>query len=313
MFTLLQTQIDSAYLAQYTPEAMQSQLDEFIEALIENPQLVFQTIADDLLTFAVKVLAALIIIFIGSWIIRKIKKTIRRAFEKNKRADNTIGSFVASLAGFMLWVPLILMTAGTLGIDTTSFAALLAAGGMAIGMALSGAVQNFAGGLLIMAFKPFRHGDFIEAQGYCGTVKEINILNTLIATPDNTMVYLPNGSLSSGSIKNYHAHSMRRIDFNLTLEYGSDPEKVFAACKEVVAQCDKILTQAKDKKTPADPRYVVSNMLDSAVEFRVRVWVYSEDYWDVVFWGNEHFYTHLPKRGLSFAFPHMQVILPSEK
>lgn len=308
MFTFLQTQIDSAYLSMYSPEAMHSQVTEFIEALMENPQVVFEGIANDLLAFAMKVVFALILILAGSWCIGRVKKMIRTAFEKNKRGNKTVGSFVSSLAGFMLWVPLILMIAGTLGVDTTSFAALLAAGGMAIGMALSGAVQNFAGGLMLLIFKPFKIGDFIDAQGNCGTVKEINIVNTLIATPDNIMVYLPNGALSSGIIKNYHAHSFRRIDWNLTLEYGSDADKVFEECRKVVETNPKILN-TKTKGVPADPRYVISNMLDSSVEYRVRVWVKAEDYWDVLFWGNEQFYKTLPKAGHGFAYPHMDVTL----
>ena len=167
-----------------------------------EPNVLLQNLGQQALHFGLKVLAALAIYIIGAWLIKKITKMVSKGLEK-KASDAALASFVKSLVSITLWVLLIIITVGALGINTTSLAALLAAGGMAIGMALSGTVQNFAGGIMLLVFKPIKAGDFIEAQGFTGTVSEINITSTKLVTLDNRVVFIPNGALSSGNINNF--------------------------------------------------------------------------------------------------------------
>ena len=176
---------------------------------------------------------------------------------------------------------------------------------MAIGMAMSGTVQNFAGGIMLLAFKPFKAGDYIEAQGYAGTVKEINIVSTKITTFDNKLIILPNGALSNGTINNYSANPVRRIDLRVDVAYGCDAVAVKEKLMAIIGTQEKIL----DTKTPGaqDPTVVLSAMKESSVEFFIRVWVKASDYFDVSFWLNEAVYTRLPEEGISFPFPQMDV------
>ena len=179
--------------------------------------------------FGIKVLAAFLIYIIGAWLIKKIRNMLHRIFEKRK-TEKAISSFVESLTSISLTIILIIITVGALGVNTTSLAALLAAGGMAIGMALSGTVQNFAGGIMILVFKPFKAGDFIETEnGYSGTVSDVNIFSTKLTTTDNRLIIIPNGSLSNGTINNYSQNKMRRVEWLVGVEYGT-------AAKDVKAQ-----------------------------------------------------------------------------
>ena len=198
-----------------------------IEELL--PELVRQAIS-----FGIKVLIALLIYFIGAWLIKKIRKMLRKIFERRK-TEKAIASFVESLTSISLTIILIIITIGTLGINTTSLAALIAAGGMAIGMALSGTVQNFAGGIMILVFKPFKAGDFIETEnGYSGTVTDVSIVSTKLTTTDNKIIVIPNGSLSNGTIKNYSQNTMRRVEWLVGVEYGTSSKDVKAALQEIV-------------------------------------------------------------------------------
>ena len=178
---------------------------------------------------------------------------------------------------------------------------------MAIGMALSGTVSNFAGGLMILVFKPFKAGDFIDAQGYCGTVKEVSIVNTKITTPDNRVIIIPNGALSNGNIDNYSAKSIRRLDIELHMAYGTDADKCIAAILKILHADGRVL----DTKTKgaSDPMSVVSALNDSTVTFLARVWVKSSDFWPTKFDLNKAFLTELPKQGFQFEYPHMNVTL----
>ena len=266
-----------------------------IEELL--PELVRQAIS-----FGIKVLIALLIYFIGAWLIKKIRKMLRRIFERRK-TEKAIASFVESLTSISLTIILIIITIGTLGINTTSLAALIAAGGMAIGMALSGTVQNFAGGIMILVFKPFKAGDFIETEnGYSGTVTDVSIVSTKLTTTDNKIIVIPNGSLSNGTIKNYSQNTMRRVEWLVGVEYGTSSKDVKAALQEIVDAEKRVLFVSTG--APADPLIAVNALKDSAVEYVVRVWVKSEDYWDVYYHLNEQIYTILPT-----TFPQMDVHL----
>ena len=186
--------------------------EKFVEKVTTTPaDVLLKELGSDALQFGLKVLAALAIYFIGAWVIKRIKKLLGNIFERRK-TDKAIASFTMSLVSISLTILLIILTVGTLGVNTTSLAAILAAGGMAIGMALSGTVQNFAGGIMLLVFKPFKAGDFIEAQGFSGTVSEVNIVSTKLTTTDNRVIVLPNGLLPSGTINNISQKPIRTLE-----------------------------------------------------------------------------------------------------
>ena len=206
-----------------------------------------------------------------------------------------------SITSIALTVILIIITVGTLGIDTTSIAALLAGGGMAIGMALNGTVQNFAGGIMILIFKPFKSGDFIETQGFSGTVSEVTITSTKLSTVDNRVIIIPNGVLSNGIINNYSDKPIRRVELTVDVEYGSSSEKVISILNSIIKDDTRIL------KEPAEPFIRLSALKDSSIQFTIRLWVDADDYWGVHFDTIEKIYNELPKNGINFPFPQLDV------
>ena len=225
----------------FSSDSLQTKGAQIVEILRNTPpKELIEEMVTSCIKFGVKLLFALILYVIGAWLIRKTKNIIARAFTR-RGADATLTSFMQSLVTAILWILLIMFMIGTLGINTTSLAALLAAGGMAIGMAISGTVQNFAGGLMLLAFKPFKAGDYIEAQGFAGIVKSINIVSTKIVTLDNREVILPNGALSNGTINNYSANPLRRIDLTVNVSYGSDAETVKTELMRIVSENEKVL------------------------------------------------------------------------
>ena len=255
---------------------------------------------DKAVAFGLKVLAALLIYTLGVWIIRKVKKIIKGIFDR-KKTDAAIASFAMSITSIALTVILIIITVGTLGIDTTSIAALLAGGGMAIGMALNGTVQNFAGGIMILIFKPFKSGDFIETQGFSGTVSEVTITSTKLSTVDNRVIIIPNGLLSNGIINNYSDKPIRRVELTVDVEYGSSSEKVISILNSIIKDDTRIL------KEPAEPFIRLSALKDSSIQFTIRLWVDASDYWGVHFDTLEKIYNELPKNGINFPFPQLDV------
>lgn len=279
-------------------------LKQFTELLATDPGTAIQQLIREAIQFGLKVVAAILVYIVGAWIIKRIKHSLRRLFER-KETDRAMASFISSFASIALTIVLIILTVGTLGVNTTSLAALLAAGGMAIGMALSGTLQNFAGGLMIMAFKPFKAGDYIEALGYAGIVTEVTIVGTHLTTTDNRKVILPNGTLSSGNVVNYSSFPLRRIDLPVSVEYGTDA----AACKEKLLEISREDPRILDASTEgaADPFVAVQKLGDSSVDFIVRVWVVNADYWSALFDLTERVYTGLPKAGFQFPFPQLDV------
>lgn len=255
---------------------------------------------DKAINFGLKVLAALIIYGIGAWLIRKVKGILSKIFER-KGTDAAVASFTMSITSIALTLILIIITIGVLGIDTTSFAALLAGGGMAIGLALNGTVQNFAGGIMLLIFKPFKSGDFIEAQGYSGTVSEVTITSTKLVTVDNRVIIIPNGALSNGTINNYSDQKIRRVDINVDVEYGSSSEEVKAILYSLIKDDTRILNE------PAPPFIALSALKESGVQFTLRLWVNSSDYWNVFFELTEKIYNELPKNGIKFPFPQLDI------
>lgn len=261
------------------------------------------TMLRELITFGMEagrsILLAVVIYVVGKFIINMINKLIGQMLEKRK-VDATIQSFLKSFVNILLTILLIITVVSALGVNTTSFAALLASLGVAAGMALSGNLQNLAGGLIILLFKPFKVGDVIEAQGVVGSVKEIQIIHTILLTPDNKEIYLPNGSLSSGNIINYSKMSNRRVDFTIGVEYGTDVDKVLCVLKALAEADERIL------KDPA-PFCALTALADSSVNFTFRVWVIGADYWDVFFDMNRKVYEEFNRQGIKFPFPQVQV------
>ena len=252
-----------------------------------------------LVPFGIKLVAAIVVLLLGSWAIKLIKKGLTKMMARRKM-EPSLNSFLMSLVSVLLTFFLILAIIGILGINTSSLVALLASAGLAVGMALSGTLQNFAGGVMIMLFKPFKVGDFIAAQGYEGKVNGIQIFNTTILTPDNKTVILPNGALSTGPVTNYNKETDRRVDWVFSISYGDDYDKAKALLKSLCDADERIL------KEP-EPIVEILKMSDSAVEVTVRARVRPDDYWVVYFKMNELVYKAFPQEGLHFPFPQMDV------
>ncbi|MBQ7945697.1 MAG: mechanosensitive ion channel [Bacteroidales bacterium] len=301
--------IRQARLEQFRDTTGKTEVEKGIMQAIEDvstmsTEELLYSLLDGVLSFGFKLLAALAIYFVGAWLIRRIKRMLAALFVK-RNADPAIASFVQSFATVALTIILVIVVIGTLGIETTSLAALLAAGGMAIGMALSGTVQNFAGGVMLLVFKPFKAGDFIETQGVSGTVDEVNITATKIHTPDNKIIILPNGALSNSIINNYSKMQYRRLEWIVGLDYGCDSAKVKSVLRDILTADDRVQHVAQG--APADPLIELSALGDSSVQFVMRAWVRSEDYWDVNFAVNEAIYNELPLHGVNFPYQQMDI------
>ncbi|MBP5514574.1 MAG: mechanosensitive ion channel [Bacteroidaceae bacterium] len=246
------------------------------------------------------ILVALLIYIVGRFLVSLLNKLLTKALER-RNLDPTIKTFLQSFVNILLTVLLIVAVVSALGVNTTSFAALLASVGVAAGMALSGNLSNFAGGLIILLLKPFKVGDYVEAQNVAGTVDGIQIFHTVLRTVDNKVIYLPNGALSGGNIVNYSQQTHRRVDIPLSVEYGQDVEQVRQLLLELFGQDERILNE------PAAPFIAVSKLGDSSVDLAVRLWVKASDYWDVFFQTQERIYAEFNKQGISFPFPQITV------
>ena len=245
------------------------------------------------------ILLAIVIAVIGRYAIKFINKVVARMLER-RNVEPTVQSFLKSFINILLVILLIITVIGTLGVNTTSLAALLASAGLAVGMALSGNMQNLAGGLILLFFKPYKVGDFIEAQGVSGTVKAIQIFHTILTTPDNKVLFIPNGPLSSSTVINYSRNEIRRVDFTISVEYGTDVELVKSVTLDLMKSDSRILEE------PA-PFIAVKEMANSSVDFTLRVWTNAAEYWNVFFDTNERIYAEYNKQGIKFPFPQLQI------
>jgi small conductance mechanosensitive channel len=301
----------SIYLLEAAPadtlqHNIQAELAAVAEKIATTPfSELLAIVGDKAISFGLKVLVALALYFVGGWLIRKIKRMLQRVFTKHDFLEPAIESFILSIAGITMWIILILAIVGTLGIETTSFAALLAGGGMAIGLALNGTVQNFAGGIMILIFRPFKAGDFIEMQGFTGTVTEVTITSTKLTTTDNRVIIIPNGAISNGTINNYSHMPLRRLDLTVDVEYGASVDSVCELLHKLINEDGRVLTAETSGK--ADPFVALSAMKESSIQFVVRVWVKAEDYWDINFNLLKNIYTELPKNGINFPYPKLDV------
>ncbi|MCU6708730.1 mechanosensitive ion channel [Paenibacillus sp. J5C_2022] len=261
---------------------------------------------DIVLPYVQKIALAIVVLVVGWVVIKWVTKWVGVKIE-NSKMDANIKPFLVTMLGAILKVLLVLSVIRIVGIDTTSFVAVIAAAGFAIGLAFQGSLSNFAGGVLLLTLRPFKTGDYIEAAGYSGTVKAIQILYTELNTPDNKIIYIPNGSLSNAGITNYSVMDTRRVDFKFGVGYEQDFRKVIRVLNEIVQQHDKVL------KDP-EPFVRMSEHADSAVMFTVRAWTKAEDYWDVHFDIIESVKARFDEEGISIPFPQMDVhVHPQQK
>ena len=279
MFTLLTAQ---------TSQLTAAHFDQLLEKLLDLS-----------ITAGKHILAAAVVFFLGRIVVRFLNNLFAKMLSRRK-IDVGVQSFLRSAVNILLTVLLVVSVIGALGISTTSFAALLASAGVAIGMALSGNLQSFAGGLIILLFKPYKVGDWIEAQGVQGRVTEIQIFHTILTMVDNKVVYIPNGSMSTAVVINYTRNETRRVEWTIGVDYGEDVERVRAAIRGVVDADARILAD------PA-PFVAVGALADSSVNIVVRVWTRQEDYWAVFHETYQKIYAEFNRQGIDFPFPQQTV------
>lgn len=255
--------------------------------------------------YGLRLLGAILALIVGLWIIKILVKSLSKAIT-SKVEDPSLAGFFKSFIAILLKVLLVIGIMEMVGLKMTSFIAILGAAGLAIGMALSGTLQNFAGGVMLLIFKPFKVGDFIQALGHSGTVKEIQIFNTILNTPDNRIIIIPNGKIHSESIVNFSREPKRRVDFVFGIGYDADYDKAKAIISDILNKNELVL------KDP-EPFIVLGEMADSSVNLTVRVWVEAANYWNVFFGTNEQVYKAFNAQGINIPFPQMDVHLKNEK
>ena len=271
------------------------------------------TLIHDLVHFAISLAVAILVFYVGKFIIKKLYNFVVNILNK-RQIDPSLGTFIMSLVRIVLYFILIVTVIGILGLETSSFLALFASAGVAIGMALSGTLQNFAGGVLILLLKPFKVGDYIEAQGFAGTVTSIEIFNTIICTSDNKSIIIPNGGLSTGTINNYSTQAYRRVEWKIGISYGESVETARGIILDLLSKDSRVLQEKPaDGPSVAAPVVYLASLDDSAVTLTVRAWVASANYWSVFFDHNEEFYNVITARpDLSFPFPQLDVHINPE-
>ena len=251
------------------------------------------------MAYAPKLFFAIITLVIGLWVIGAVVNLTRKTLEKSK-TDKTLVPFICNLTSWVLKLLLFISVASMVGIATTSFIAVLGAAGLAIGLALQGSLGNFAGGILILIFKPYEVGELVEAQGHIGVVKEVQIFNTILVAPDNKRIIIPNGAMSNGSITNYSAEGQLRVDLVIGIAYGADVPKAKSLLLNMLVDSPKVL------KEPA-PAVAVVELADSSVNLVVRPWCDSKDYWTVYFEMTEKAKLTLDENGISIPFPQRDI------
>ncbi|MBI1223278.1 MAG: mechanosensitive ion channel [Bacteroidetes bacterium] len=264
-----------------------------------NTEQIISESIEKLIAYGPKLVGAILVLVLGNWIIRLLVRGFGRMLEKGN-TDVSLRPFLKGIIKTLLQAMLVISVLGMIGIEMTSFIAILGAAGLAVGMALSGTLQNFAGGVMLLIFKPFKVGDFIDAQGYSGTVKEIQIFNTVLKTGDNKIIIIPNGGISTSSMTNYSREATRRVDWKFGIGYGDDANKAMAVLRRL---CDE------DERILKDPEVFIAlaELGDSSVNFVVRAWVNSGDYWGVFFDMNKRVYEVFAQEGLNIPYPQMDV------
>jgi small conductance mechanosensitive channel len=266
-----------------------------------NTEQIFAKLTEIFVEYGPRLLGAILVLLAGSWVIRQLMRGMGRMMEK-RGIDESLKPFLKSITRVLLRALLFVSVLGMVGVDMLSFVAILGAAGLAIGMALSGTLQNFAGGVIILLFKPFRVGDYIEAQGYAGSVKEIQIFNTVLKTPDARIIIIPNGSLSNSSMINYSAEEKRRVEWTFSIAYGDDVEHAKKILRQLMEADERVLREP-------ELFIAVAALADSSVNIVVRAWVNAADYWPLFFHMNELVYNSFNKEGINIPFPQMDVHL----
>ncbi|CZF83689.1 Small-conductance mechanosensitive channel [Grimontia celer] len=256
---------------------------------------------DLLLQYGVNIISALLILIIGNWIVKAIANGVAKVMRK-KELDDAVVDFMHTFVRYLLFVIVLIAALGRLGVQTASVVAVIGAAGLAVGLALQGSLSNFAAGVLIVAFRPFKSGDYVEVAGVAGSVDSIQIFSTVLKTPDNKMVVVPNGAIISSPITNYSKHDTRRIDYVVGVSYSADLQKTKKVLADVLAKETRLLT------TP-EPTIGVVELADSSVNLVVRPWVRTADYWAVYFDLLQAMKEALDAEGIEIPFPQMDVHL----
>ncbi|MDP2237940.1 MAG: mechanosensitive ion channel [Bacteroidales bacterium] len=258
-----------------------------------------------IVAYGLKLIGAIIALIIGFWVVGRIKAALVKIMEK-RDVEPSLRTFLKSFLSVALKILVIITVLGMVGFQMTSFIAMLGAAGLAVGLALQGTLQNVAGGVIILLFKPFKVGDFIEAQSYLGTVKEIQIFNTILTTVDNKVVIIPNGGLATGSLVNFSKMDTRRVDWVFGIAYGDKYEKAESIIRNLIEKDERILQEPESF-------VALSKLNNSSVDIVVRCWVESVNYWPVFFDMNKNIYNTFAAEGISIPFPQMDVHLYERK
>ncbi len=268
----------------FSPDKLSNYADKGVELLMQfGPQLVL----------------AIVVLIVGLWLINRLVKVMARAMERSKM-EPTLSRFLQSLVGIGLKVLLLISVASMVGIATTSFIAVLGAAGLAVGLALQGSLANFAGGALILMFRPYKVGDYITAQGVSGTVTDIQVFNTILTTPDNVRIIVPNGAMSNGIITNYSAEQTRRLDFVFNIGYTDNIDQAREIIMGIMNDEERIFSEP-------EPQVLLSNLGDNSVDLTVRTWVNADDYWPLKFGLTEKVKAAFDREGISIPFPQRDV------
>jgi len=268
-------------------------------ASIDKINEIINYLSEMAVTYGLKLLAALFILIVGIWVINMLVKRINKLMDKTN-TDPSLRGFLKSLVSITLKLVLFIVVLTTMGVEMTSFIAILGAAGLAVGLALQGTLQNFAGGVIILLFKPYKVGDFIEAQGYMGTVSAIEIFVTKLTTPDNKVIIIPNGGLANSSLTNFSKMETRRVNWTFGIAYGDSYDVAKEMIMNLIKEDDRILADP-------EPFIALGELADSSVNITVRAWVKGVDYWGVFFDMNEKFYKVAGKHNISIPFPQMDV------
>ena len=301
MFWTLFLQTDAPAAPLMLPDSVQkANFAQTVEKLVNlDVHELLRSMLSESIWILIKIAVALAIYFVGRWIVRRILRLLDAAFER-RRVDVSLRQFMRNTVSVVFSLILLMIVVQTLGVNVTSLIAVFSAATLAVGMALSGTAQNFAGGVMILLMKPYRVGDFISAQGQSGTVREIKLFSTVITTADNQTIYIPNNSIATAIVDNYSTAELRRVDWTVSISYGDDVDVARQAILEILRADGRVL---------ADPAPVVwvAALADSSVNLSARAWTRNADYWDLFFETNEKLYKELPKRGVRFPFPQLDV------
>lgn len=303
MLHFLSTQTEAPLML---PDSVQkANLAATVEKIVNlDIQEVVQNLLQEAVWVVVKIVVALAIYYTGRWILRRLVHVIDFALERRK-VDESLRAFTRSTVGAIFMLLLVLIVVSTLGVNVTSLIAVASAATLAIGMALSGTAQNFAGGVMILLMKPYRVGDYISAQGQSGTVREIKLFSTVITTADNQTIYIPNNSIATAIIDNYSTADTRRVDWNLSIAYGNDIDEVRSRIAAMLAEDPRVLADR-----PVE--VLITSLEVGLVKISIRCWTVNADYWDVFFNYNERFYKELPEAGVAFPTPAMNIQLKKD-